>query len=474
MMIAAAPRLSFVMSFVVESFLGRPMINRVLLTASISLAFPALAQVRSGKAAMGDWRQDAPGVVRHIGPDDLPPRPTAAKAELAALSPRPSGAAPKVPAGFGVTAFATLDGPRQIRTAPNGDIFAAETDAGRVRVLRAAAGADTAASVATFAEGLDRPFGIAFFPAGPHPRWVYVAENNRVLRYAYASGDLKASGPAQTVVAKITPTSGMHSTRDLAFSADGKTLFVSVGSGSNAAESMSVKSPDAIKAWEAAHAVGAAWDRDTDRADVLAFDPDGGGRRVFADGLRNCVSMAVQPRTGALWCAVNERDGLGDDLPPDYVTRVRPGGYYGWPWYYIGRHEDPHHKGERPDLAGKVVVPDVLIQAHSAPLGITFYTAEGGPAAFPAGYRGDAFVTLHGSWNRARRTGYKLVRVTMRDGAPTGDYQDFMTGFVVDDHGVWGRPVGVTVAADGALLVSDDASGTIWRIAPANGKGHRR
>ena len=444
------------------------MIHRLVLIASIAIALPALSQVKSGTAAIGDWRQDAPGVVRHIGPDDLPPAPTAARASLAAMAPRPGGAAPKVPAGFKVTAFASLDGPRQIRAAPNGDVFVAETDSGRVRVLRTSAGAEKAASVATFVEGLDRPFGIAFYPAGAHPRWIYIAENNRVLRFAYTSGDLVAVGPPQTIVAKISPTSGMHSTRDLAFSADGKSLFVSVGSGSNAGESMSVKSPEAIKAWEAAHAVGAAWDRDTDRADVLAFDPEGGGRRIFADGLRNCVSMAVHPTTGALWCVVNERDGLGDNLPPDYVTSVRAGGYYGWPWYYIGRHEDPHHKGERPDLAARVIVPDVLIQAHSAPLGITFYTARGGAAAFPNDYLGDAFVTLHGSWNRGQRTGYKLVRAPLRDGAPTRDYQDFMTGFVIDDHDVWGRPVGVTVAADGALLVSDDGSGTIWRIAPTN------
>jgi glucose/arabinose dehydrogenase len=447
------------------------MINRSLLIASISFALPAFAQVRSGPAAMGDWRQDAPGVVRHIGPDDLPPQPTGAKAELAAVVGRPNGATPKVPAGFKVTAFAILDHPRQIRTAPNGDIFAAETDAGRVRLLRAPAGAGKAVSIATFVEGLDRPFGMAFYPAGPHPRWVYIAENNRVLRFAYAPGDLKATGPAQVVVAKIAPTTMMHSTRDLALSADGKTLFVSVGSGSNTAEGMSLKSPSDAKAWEAANGVGAAWDRDTDRADVLAFDPQGGGRRIFADGLRNCVSMAVNPRTGALWCAVNERDGLGDNLPPDYVTSVKAGGYYGWPWYYIGRHEDPHHRGERLDLAAKVTVPDVLIQAHSAPLGLTFYTCRSGAAAFPADYDGDAFVTLHGSWNRARRTGYKLIRIPIRDGKPTGDYQDFMTGFVVDDHGVWGRPVGVTQANDGALMVSDDASETIWRIAPANSKG---
>jgi glucose/arabinose dehydrogenase len=447
------------------------MINRVLLIATVAIASSALTQVRSGAAAMGDWRQDAPGVVRHIGPGDLPPEPTFAKVATAAVVTRPAGAAPKVPAGFKVTAFARLDGPRQIRTAPNGDIFAAETDAGRVRVLRAPAGAGKATILATFVEGLDRPFGVAFYPLGANPRWVYFAENNRVLRYAYRSGDLKAGGAAQTIVAKIADTTGDHSTRDLAFSADGKTLFLSAGSNSNTAETMGMKTPAEVKAWEATHAVGSAWGRETDRAVVVSLNPDGSGRHIFADGLRNCVSMAVNPKTGALWCAVNERDGLGDNLPPDYVTSVRAGGYYGWPWYYIGRHEDPRHRGERPDLAAKVIVPDVLIQAHSAPLGITFYTAKAGAAVFPADYQGDAFVTLHGSWNREHRTGYKLIRVPMRDGAPTGDYQDFMTGFVVDDHGVWGRPVGVAVAADGALLMSDDASGTIWRIAPINSKG---
>jgi glucose/arabinose dehydrogenase len=175
--------------------------------------------------------------------------------------------------------------------------------------------------------------------------------------------------------------------------------------------------------------------------------------------------MDLQPRTDALWCAVNERDLLGDDLPPDYVTRVRAGAFYGWPWYYLGAHPDPNHKGERPDLAGKVTAPDVLIQTHSAPLGLTFYAAAKGPAAFPAEYRGDAFVALHGSWNRARRTGYKVVRVLLKNGAPTGAYQDFLTGFVASAKGVWGRPVGVAVARDGALLVTDDASGIVWRIA---------
>ncbi len=194
---------------------------------------------------------------------------------------------------------------------------------------------------------------------------------------------------------------------------------------------------------------------------MLAFDPDGKNARVYATGLRNCSGMTVQPATGALWCVVNERDALGDNLPPDYATHVQEGAFYGWPWYYIGSNEDPRHKGERPDLAGKVTVPDVLFQAHSAPLGITFYDAD----AFPAEYKGDAFVAMHGSWNRDHRTGYKVVRLIFDDsGKPTGAYQDFMTGFVMDDQSVWGRPVDVAVAKDGSLLVSEDGSGTIWRV----------
>jgi glucose/arabinose dehydrogenase len=443
--------------------------KRELLLLAVLTASPLKAETRVGAAAMGDWRADAPGVTRQIRATDIPPLPTAPKAAPPAVVARPAGAAPRVPDGFTVTAFASLDHPRQIRTAPNGDVFVAETDAGRVRILRAPPGAAKAVSIETFVDGLDRPFGLAFYPLGAAPQWLYIAENNRVLRFPYKPGELKPDGPPQSVVAKIAGTTGGHTTRDLAFSADGKTLYVSVGSGSNIAETMSHKSPEALKAWTPGHAPGAAWDRETDRADILSFDPLGKDRRVYATGIRNCVSMAVQPEKGVLWCAVNERDGLGDNLPPDYVTRVRVGGFYGWPWYYIGDHEDPRLKGERPDLAGKTIVPDVLIQAHSAPLGLTFYTARGGPAAFPASYRGDAFVGLHGSWNRGQRTGYKIVRILLRNGAPTGQYEDFMTGFVVDDKGVWGRPVGVTVAADGALLAADDGSGTIWRIAPKAG-----
>jgi glucose/arabinose dehydrogenase len=254
---------------------------------------------------------------------------------------------------------------------------------------------------------------------------------------------------------------GGHWTRDIAFSPDGKTMFVSVGSGSNVAEGMAPLPVGQSAAFEASHAVGAAWGAEENRADVLAFDPDGHGMRVFANGLRNCAGLTIQPENGALWCVVNERDILGDDLPPEYATRVKEGGFYGWPWYYIGAHEDPRHKGERSDLADKVAVPDILIQPHSAPLGATFYEAD----QFPPSFKGDAFVALHGSWNRAKRTGYKVVRLLFKNGEPTGEYEDFLVGFVADDSSVWGRPVDVAVAGDGSLLVSDDAGGAIWRVA---------
>ncbi len=450
------------------------MTNRQALTlflvipAAAAMSGAARAQERTGAAAMADWRSDAPGVTRRITAADLPaPYASHPTAFPAALVARPEGAAPKVPPGFTVAPFAKLDRPRQLRVAPNGDIFVAETDAGRISVLRAADGAVAAETTSVFARGLDRPFGIAFYPAGPHPKFVYVADNNNVVRFAYQNGDLKAAGPLQLVVAKLAPTTGGHTTRDVDFSADGKRMLVSVGSGSNLAEGMPSKTPAEAQAWEVSHRLGSAWGREEDRADLLSFDPEGGTEHIFASGLRNCVTVRVNPKTGDPWCAVNERDSLGDDLPPDYVTRVKAGGYYGWPWYYIGDHEDPRLKGQRPDLAGKAIVPDVLIAPHSAALGIAFYPAGGGTAEFPAAYRGNAFVTLHGSWNRSTRTGYKVVRLKLKAGVPDGTYQDFLTGFVADDHGVWGRPVGVAVAHDGALLVSDDAGGVIWRVAYA-------
>jgi glucose/arabinose dehydrogenase len=192
----------------------------------------------------------------------------------------------------------------------------------------------------------------------------------------------------------------------------------------------------------------------------LVFDPAGKDRRIYATGIRNCVGMAIHPATGDLWCSTNERDLLGDDLPPDYITRVREGAFYGWPWYYIGANEDPRLPGARPDLKDKVTVPDVLLQAHSASLQLVFYDGS----QFPAEFRGDGFAALHGSWNRTKRVGYKIIRVKTKDGVPSGEFEDFVTGFVVNDASTWGRPVGVAVSKDGSLLFSEDGNGTIWRV----------
>jgi glucose/arabinose dehydrogenase len=417
-------------------------------------------RVLTGAAAFGAWRADAPGTWRHIRPADLPPpgaTPSAGNGPR--IVARPAAAVPQVPPGFKVELFASgLSGPRAMRVAPNGDVFVAETRAGRIRVLRAPDGADKPSETVVFASGLAGPFGLAFYPAGPDPQWLYVAMTGAVVRFPYRGGDLQARGAAQTL-ARL-PSGGSHSTRDVAFSNDGTRMFVSVGSASNDAEGMGVRYPEGLASFEAEHGAGASWGYETDRALVLAFDPDGGGRKTFAAGLRNCVGLAVHPQTGDVWCSVNERDGLGDDLVPDFITRVREGACYGWPWFYIGANEDPHHQGERPDLKDKVTVPDVLIQAHSASLQLAFYTGS----QFPSDYRGDAFAAEHGSWNRSRRTGYKVIRVKTKDGVPTGEYEDFVTGFVIDDNAVWGRPVGVAVAHDGSLLVSEDANGTVWII----------
>ncbi|TIR65455.1 MAG: sorbosone dehydrogenase family protein, partial [Mesorhizobium sp.] len=336
--------------------------------------------------------------------------------------------------------------------------------ASQVRVYRLAEGSAKPAEKSVFAKGLTRPYGIAFYPPGDKPQWVYVANSNSVVRFAYRDGDLKASGEPETIVSDIP--SSHHWTRDIAFSPDGKTLYLSVGSGSNTAEGMGARPKGGVEEWARSAPLGATWGAEEGRADVLAFDPDGKNRRMVATGLRNCSGMTVQPATGALWCVVNERDELGDNVPFEYATAVKEGAFYGWPWYYIGDNEDPRHKGARPDLAGKVTVPDVLIQAHSAPLNIAFY--EGGN--FPADYKGDAFVTLHGSWNRNVRTGYKVVRLKFKDGKPTGEYEDFATGFVIADDAVWGRPVGVAVANDGSLILTEDGNGTIWRVTYGDGR----
>ncbi|MGZ5199522.1 MAG: PQQ-dependent sugar dehydrogenase [Telluria sp.] len=430
-------------------------------------AASASAQTSSA-ATPGNWTENKPGKTYRVTVGELvAPFASTSAGNSAKLAARPEGAVPSVPAGFKVSIFGTdADKGRGPLRAPNGDIFLADPAKGQVRVFRSASG-DKAETDSMFVTGLTRPYGMAFYPSGDHPQYLYVANVNSVVRIPYAVGDLKARGEPEVVVSKLVDTTGGHVTRTLAFSPDDKTLFVSIGSATNVASDIGPKPPEPLATWETEHGVGGAWGAETDRAAVLAFDADGKNRRSFATGLRNCVGMLVYPGTGDLMCSVNERDELGDNLPPDYITRVKKGGFYGWPWYYLGDHEDPRLKGIRPDLKGKAIVPDTLIQAHSAPLGMVVYHAPAGAKhAFPKEYEGDIFLALHGSWNRGTRTGYKLVRVFMKNGVPTGEYQDFMTGFVINDREVWGRPAGVAVAADGALIVADDGGGVLWRIAP--------
>jgi glucose/arabinose dehydrogenase len=397
----------------------------------------------TGEAALGDWTTDAPGVRRMLTLKDLPaPYATTSAENSAEVVARPTGAMPKVPAGFVVELLTSeVQKPRMLRTAPNGDVFVVESAAGRVKVVR---GADRTAGperIQVFATGLRQPFGIGFYPADK-PRWVYVANTDSVVRFPYVDGDLTARGPAETLVDNISGggklRGGGHWTRDLVFSSDGTKMYVSVGSRSNVSDA-------------------ANEDR---RARIFEYTPDGKHERVYATGIRNPVGLAVHPDTHEVWTSVNERDELGDHLVPDYTTRVRDGGFYGWPWYYIGNHQDPRHAGKHPELREKVVVPDVLLQSHSASLGMMFYTGT----QFPAAYRGQAFAAEHGSWNRARRTGYKVIWAVVKDGVPSGEYVDFMTGLVTPEGEVWGRPVAVTQTQQGALVVSDDGGNCLWRV----------
>jgi glucose/arabinose dehydrogenase len=418
-------------------------------------------QPLKGEAAFGGWQQDKPGERRLFTPQDLPPigTPTPSFAEVV---PMPSDAKPQVPAGFSVELVASgIASPRAIRVAPNGDLFVADSAANAVRVFRIPAGSAKPAKAEVFASDLYRPFGIAFYPLGPDPQWVYIANGDGVVRFPYKNGDLTATGKAEKIVERIPWVH--HWTRDIVFSPDGKRLLLTVGSGSNVALDMSPRPfvKGGLQTWINDKPLGATWDTEERRADVLSFDPDGKNEKIFATGLRNCVGITFQPATLRPWCVVNERDDLGDNTPFEYATSVTEGSFYGWPWYYIGSHEDPRLKGARPDLKDKVTLPDVLMQAHSAPLQIVFYQGD----AFPADYKGSAFVTLHGSWNRSLRTGYKVVRLLFDStGKSTGEYEDFMTGFVISDQQVWGRPVGVVVAQDGSLFVTEDGNGTIWRI----------
>ena len=398
-------------------------------------------KVLTGSAAFSTYRTEKPGVFRKLTPADLPaPFATASASNNSHIVARPDGMLPQAPPGFIVNQFVFgLNTPRAMKVAPNGDVFVAETGAGNVRVYRGISDEGKPRRGNMFASDLSAVFGMAFYPPGDDPKWLYVSNVTTVVRFAYNRNDLAATGKPETIVAGL-PTGG-HSTRDLVFSRDGKSLFVAVGSGSN------VDDPDDHPG-------------EKNRANILEYTPEGKFVRVYGGGIRNPVGLAINPTTGQLWCSVNERDALGDNLVPDYITHVEPGGFYGWPWFYMGGNQDPRLAGKHPELKSKVIVPDVLLQPHNASLQLTFY--EG--SQFPAEYKGDIFAAEHGSWNRATRTGHEVVRVPLKDGKASGIYEDFLTGFVMDNGDVWGRPVGVATAADGSLLVSDDASGSIWRV----------
>ena len=323
----------------------------------------------------------------------------------------------------------------------------AETGASKILVLRDTKGDHLPDVQELFAtDSLNKPFGLAFYPPGSDPQFLYAANTNGVVRFPYKNGDLQASGPAEKLPARILGGGG-HSTRAIVFSPDGKKLYATVGSGSNVDERNNPQERERALVWE--------------------MNPDGTEQKVFASGIRNPVGIAIRPGTEEVWVSTNERDGLGDDLVPDYITRVVPGGFYGWPWFYLGNHPDPRKAGMFPELADKVLKPDVPVQSHSATLNLTFYAGS----QFPARYRGDAFAAFHGSWNREKRTGYKIVRVPIDQdtGKARGDYEYFVTGFVKPDGNVWGRPVGVTVAKDGSLLFSEDAESIIWRVSYVGG-----
>ena len=345
---------------------------------------------------------------------------------------KPDQAQLQLQAGFSVSVYAEeLQQPRLMVLAPNGDLFVAQSRAGSVVVLRDTNNDGKPDSRTVFAQGLAGVFGIAF-----HDGYIYLGRTDSIVRFKYQPGDTQAGGMPEKLV--DLPTGG-HNTRNLIFSRDGKKMYVAIGSQSNKSAG-----------------------EDPRRAAINEYNPDGTGHRVFASGLRNPVGLALQPGTDTLWTAVNERDTLGDDLVPDYTTSVKDGGFYGWPYSYIGSHPDPEHVGKMPELVKRAIVPDVLIPAHSAALGIAFYTGT----QFPQRYRNGLFIGLHGSWNRSKLAGYRVGFVPFQNGKP-GPLEDFLTGWILDGGNpgtAWGRPVGVLVDRDGSLLVADDAGNKIWKI----------
>ncbi len=350
----------------------------------------------------------------------------------AGVIPKPDRAQLQAPSGFSISVYAEdLQQPRMMLLAPNGDLFVAQSRPGSVVVLRDTNNDGKPDTRSIYAQGLQGVFGMAF-----HDGYLYLGRTDSIVRYKYQPGDTQAKGMPEKLL--DLPTGG-HSTRNLIFSRDGKKMYVAVGSQSNKSAG-----------------------EDPQRAAINEYNPDGTGHRVFASGLRNPVGLALQPGTDVLWTAVNERDTLGDDLVPDYTTSVKDGGFYGWPYSYIGSHPDPEHVGKMPDLVKRALVPDVLIPAHSASLGIAFYTGT----QFPQRYRNGLFIGLHGSWNRSKLAGYRVAFVPFQNGKP-GPIEDFVTGWIVDGGNpgtTWGRPVGVLVDRDGSLLVADDGGNKIWRV----------
>lgn len=376
--------------------------------------------------------------VHSVDPAALPkPFDTKSTARVSKIIPQPADAVLRMPEGFKINVFAEGDFkyPRWMVLAPNGDVFLADSRANSVIVLRDSNKDGVAEERFVFSDKLEQPFGMAFWKD-----YFYVANTNAIVRFKYKPGQTKAEGEPEKIVDLTRGGYNQHWTRNLIFSPDGKKMYVSIGSEGNAEV-----------------------ETDPRRAAVSVYDPDGKNHRIFASGLRNPIGLAFNPVNGDLWTAVNERDGLGDDLVPDYVTSVKDGAFYGYPFAYIGQNEEPRRKGENPELVKKTIVPDVLLTSHSAALGITFYTGK----MFPKEYSGDAFVALHGSWNRQRLTGYKIIRIRFEKGKLIGNkYEDFVSGWLPNDDSneVWGRPVGLLVNADGSLLIADDGAKKIWRV----------
>lgn len=356
----------------------------------------------------------------------------------------PEGKTPTAPAGFTVSKFAgDLKHPRRIYIAPNKDIFVVESDdegksANRITMFRDSNNDGKPDMREVFMTNLNQPYGMLVLNG-----YFYVGNTDGVVRFPYKEGQTRITAKGEKIVELPAEGYNHHWTRNLIAGPDGSKIYISVGSASNVGEY--------------------GMDKEERRAAILEVNPDGSGERIYANGLRNPVGIDWAPGTETLWAAVNERDELGDELVPDYLTSVREGGFYGWPYSYFGQNVDPRRKGERPDLVQKTIVPDVPLGSHTASLGLEFYNGN----KFPAKYRNGAFIGQHGSWNRSEFVGYKVVFVPFQNGKPSGKYEDFLTGFIADasKSEVYGRPVGIAELPDGSLLVADDDGNTVWRVA---------